>query len=57
MPAFPAPAMPADGGFFANDWTVTSGDALMASKEWIKSNSGINLTESGTLKLYHRPGG
>jgi hypothetical protein len=56
LPAMPAPEMPADGGFFADSWTITPGDALMASKEWIKDDAGLGITESGTLKLYHRPG-
>jgi hypothetical protein len=56
LPAMPAPEMPADGGFFADSWTITPGDALMASKEWIKNDSAASITESGTLKLYHRPG-
>jgi hypothetical protein len=56
LPAMPAPVMPEDGGFLATDWEVTPGDALMASKEWIKDDAGAGITESGTLKLYHRPG-
>jgi hypothetical protein len=56
LPAMPAPAMPEDGGFVVSDWEVTPGDALMASKEWIKDDAGAGITESGTLKLYHRPG-
>ena len=56
LPAMPAPDMPADGGFFANDWTITSGDVQLASKEWIKDDPSIDVTESGTLKLLHRPG-
>ena len=56
-PGYPAaPDMPADGRFFANDWTITSGDVQLASKEWIKDDPSINATESGTLKLFHRPG-
>jgi hypothetical protein len=56
IPPMPAPTMPADGGFFANEFDVTPGDVLLASKEWIKENPSINLTESGTLKLRHKPG-
>ena len=56
LPPMPAPDMPADGGFFANEWDITSGDVQLASKEWIKDNPAINLTETGTLKLLHRPG-
>ena len=57
LPAMPAPEMPADGGFFADSWTITPGDALLASKEWIKNDNAASITESGTLKLFHRPGG
>lgn len=57
LPAMPAPVMPEDGGFLATDWEVTPGDALMASKEWIKDDSATSTTETGTLKLYHKPGG
>jgi hypothetical protein len=56
IPAMPAPEMPAEGGFYADSWDLTPGDALMASKEWIKNNGGADITESGTLKLYHKPG-
>ena len=56
IPPMPVPTMPADGGFFANEFEVTPGDVLLASKEWIKDNPSINLTESGTLKLRHKPG-
>jgi hypothetical protein len=57
LPAMPAPVMPEDGGFLVTDWEVTPGDALMASKEWIKDDSATSTTETGTLKLYHKPGG
>jgi hypothetical protein len=57
LPAMPAPQMPAEGGFFLDSWDLTPGDALMASKEWIKNDSGAGITEAGTLKLYHKPGG
>jgi hypothetical protein len=53
----PAPVMPADGGFFANSWDITSGDVQLASLEWIKDNPAVNLNETGTLKLLHKPGG
>jgi hypothetical protein len=56
IPAIPAPEMPADGGFFANAWDITSGDVQMASKEWIKDNPSVNINETDTLKLMHRPG-
>jgi hypothetical protein len=56
LPPMPAPEMPEEGGFFADSWDITPGDALMASKEWVKENAGINITETGTLKLYHKPG-
>ena len=56
LPAMPAMAMPEEGGFVVTDWEVTPGDALMASKEWIKNDSAASITESGTLKLFHRPG-
>jgi hypothetical protein len=48
--------MPADGGFFLDQWDITPGDALMASKEWTRDNPSINLTESGTFKIVHKPG-
>jgi len=57
IPAMPAPVMSEGDGFLATDWNVTPGDALMASKEWIKDDSATSTTETGTLKLYHRPGG
>jgi hypothetical protein len=57
LPPMPAPAMPAEGGFFADQWDITSGDALLASKEWIRSNASVHLTETGTLKIVHKPGG
>ena len=57
LPAMPAPQMPAEGGFFLDHWDLTPGDALMASQEWIKSDSGAGITETGTFKLYHKPGG
>lgn len=56
VPAMPMPQIPPEGGFLAMDWTVTPGDALVASKEWVKEDGGLGLTEAGTLKLYHRPG-
>ena len=56
LPAMPALDVPEDGGFVVSDWEVTPGDALMASKEWIKNDSAASITESGTLKLFHRPG-
>jgi hypothetical protein len=56
LPAMPVFDVPEGGGFVASDWEVTPGDALMASKEWIKNDSAASITESGTLKLFHRPG-
>lgn len=55
MPAFPAPSVPEGSGFVLDNWTV-SGGALFASKEWIKDSGGLGVTESGTFKLYHKPG-
>lgn len=55
MPALPAPAMPADGGFVADKWSVTVGD-LLGSKDWTHSDAASGVTEAGTLQLYHRPG-
>jgi hypothetical protein len=45
---------PAEGGFLAEDWGVPAGE-LFAQKEWVNSNAGIGITETGTFKLYHRP--
>jgi hypothetical protein len=56
MPPMPAPEMPADGGFFINEFDMTPGDALIASKEWIKEVASVNLTETGTIKIVHKPG-
>ena len=56
IPAMPAPEMPEDGGFFLNEWDITSGDVQLASKEWIKDDPSVNINETGTLKLLHRPG-
>jgi hypothetical protein len=55
MPAFPAPAMQDGSGFYLDGWEVPGGE-LFASHEWIKNDSGLGLTESGTFKLYHKPG-
>ena len=49
------PALPSGAGYIAKDWELQSGDYL-AKKEWIKEDASIGLVESGTLKLYHRPG-
>lgn len=44
----------ASGAFEATDWEVFgNGQAYFAKKEWIKS--GNQMTEAGTLKLYHTP--
>lgn len=56
VPPMPAPQIPAEGGFLALDWTVTPGDSLLASKEWVKDDGSAGIVEAGTLKLYHRPG-
>lgn len=55
VPAFPVPEVSEGGGFVIDTWEVPGGD-LFATREWIKDNSGIGLTESGTFKLYHKPG-
>jgi hypothetical protein len=56
MPIFSLPQLPSGGGYIAEDWELQSGDYL-AKKEWIKEDASLGLTEAGTLKLYHRPGG
>lgn len=55
LPAFPAPAMQEGSGLYVDGWDV-SGGALFATLEWIKDDGGLGLTESGTFKLYHKPG-
>ena len=56
MPPMPATEMPEDGGFFINEFDMTPGDALIASKEWIKNEASVDVTETGTIKLVHKPG-
>ncbi len=56
VPPMPVPQIPPEGGFLALDWTVTPGDSLVASKEWVKDDGSAGIVEAGTLKLYHRPG-
>jgi hypothetical protein len=56
VPVFSMPQMPAGAGYIAEDWEVTGGE-YFAKKEWIKEQGDLGLTEAGTLKLYHRPGG
>jgi hypothetical protein len=56
VPVFSMPQMPAGAGYIAEDWEVTGGE-YFAKKEWIKEDGDLGLTEAGTLKLYHRPGG
>jgi len=56
LPGFSLPQLPSGGGYIAEDWDLQSGDYL-AKKEWIKEDASLGLTEAGTLKLYHRPGG
>ncbi len=42
------------GGFEASDWEIL-GNEYFAKKEWIKNDASVDITEAGTLKLYHRP--
>jgi hypothetical protein len=56
LPAFPALTPAEGGGFVMDTWDVTGSD-LFASREWIKDNGAAGITESGTFKLYHKPGG
>jgi len=56
VPAFSLPQLPSGSGYVVQDWELQSGDYL-AKKEWIKEDPSLGLTEAGTLKLYHRPGG
>ena len=56
LPPMPAPEIPEDGGFFINEFDMTPGDALIASKEWIKNEASVDVTETGTIKLVHKPG-
>lgn len=57
LPAFTMPGMAPTsggaGGFVLQEWEVTGGE-FFASKEWIKEDYGLGLTERGTFKLYHR---
>jgi hypothetical protein len=55
VPVFAMPQLPAGAGYLATDWEVTGGE-YYAKKEWIKEMGDLGLVESGTLKLYHRPG-
>jgi hypothetical protein len=45
----------AGGGYTATDWEILGGE-YFAKKEWIKELSGEGVVETGTFKLYHRPG-
>ena len=54
FPAFSMPAIPG-AAYIAEGWELQSGDYL-AKKEWIKEDASLGLVESGTLKLYHKPG-
>jgi hypothetical protein len=56
LPAFPVPTVSEGSGFVLDTWNVTPGD-LFATREWYKDNGGAGITESGTFKLYHKPGG
>jgi hypothetical protein len=56
VPVFSMPQMPAGAGYIAENWEVSGGE-YFAKKEWIKEEGDLGLTEAGTLKLYHRPGG
>jgi len=56
LPAFPVPALSEGSGFVLDTWSVTPGD-LFATREWYKDNGGAGIIESGTFKLYHKPGG
>lgn len=49
------PAMSAGMGFKLTDWEVTGGE-YYAKREWIKEDGSLGLYETGTVKLYHRPG-
>lgn len=57
LPVFTMPGMAPTsggaGGFVLQEWEVTGGE-FFASKEWIKEDYGLGLTERGTFKLYHR---
>jgi hypothetical protein len=41
-------------GFIADNWKILGGE-LFAEKEWTKDQSSVGTTESGTMKLYHKP--
>lgn len=56
VPALPVPEVSEGGGFVIDTWDVTGGE-LFATREWIKDDSSARITESGTFKLYHTPGG
>jgi hypothetical protein len=57
LPVFTMPGMAPTsggaGGFVLQEWEVTGGE-FYASKEWIKEDTSLGLTERGTFKLYHR---
>ena len=54
MPVMAVPSISPEVGFHVSDWEVF-GKEYFAKKEWIKEDSSIGLTETGTFKLYHRP--
>jgi hypothetical protein len=41
-------------GFIAENWKILGGE-FYAEKEWAKDQSSAGTTESGTMKLYHKP--
>lgn len=51
----PLPVMSSWMGFSLTDWEVTGGE-LYAKKEWNKEDGSLGIYETGTVKLYHRPG-
>ena len=55
MPTFMITANTMGGAFIARNWTISGGE-LFATLEWDHSDARLGVTETGTFKLFHRPG-
>ena len=55
MPTFMISANTMGGAFIARNWSISGGE-LFATLEWNRSDAGLGVLETGTFKLYHRPG-
>ncbi len=56
LPGAGLPQVSGGAVFLAQDWEIF-GDEYFAKKEWILEDAGLGIVETGTFKLYHRPGG